>query len=135
VKALSSERTRDFLTNLFEQVQSGDYTPLLDALSESLTWTVTGSSPISRVYEGKDDYVRNCYGALDQRLATWPDARVERLIVDGDRAVVFFRGVGGLDKNGIDYSMEYCWAIHVAEDKIDEVIGFYDGNRVSALFN
>jgi ketosteroid isomerase-like protein len=60
---------------------------------------------------------------------------VERLIVDGDRAVVFFRGVGGLDKNGIDYSMEYCWAIHVAEDKIDEVIGFYDGNRVSALFN
>jgi hypothetical protein len=30
--------------------------------------------------------------------------------------------------------MEYCWAVHVTEDRIDEVIGFYDGNKVSALF-
>jgi ketosteroid isomerase-like protein len=134
-KALSSEKTREFLTDLFEQMESGDYMPLLGALSENLTWTVTGSSPISRVYQGKDDYVRNCYGALNQRLTTWPSARVKQLIVDDDRAVVFFQGVGGLGRNGIDYSMEYCWAIHVAEDKIDEVIGFYDGNRVSALFN
>lgn len=134
LKTLSSEKAREFLADLFQRVESGDYTPLLEALSENLTWTVTGSSPISRVYQGKDDYVQNCYGALDQRLETWPGARVERLVVDGDWAVVFFQGVGGVDKNGTDYSMQYCWAMHVVGEQIDEVIGFYDGNKVSALF-
>jgi ketosteroid isomerase-like protein len=42
--------------------------------------------------------------------------------------------VGGVDKNGTDYSMQYCWAMHVVGEQIDEVIGFYDGNKVSALF-
>lgn len=83
---------------------------------------------------GKNDYVRNCCGALNQRPTTWSSARAKRLIVDGDRAVVFFQGVGGLGRNGIDYSMECRRVMHVTEDRIDEVIGFHDGNKVSALF-
>lgn len=129
-------RTRAFMTELFERIErgDGDYTPLLDALADDLEWTVTGSSPIAGTYRGKADYVRRCYGRLDERLAAWPRARVEEIVVDGEVAIVFFTGTNGRGHNGIDYTMRYCWRMRVTDGRIDRVIAYIDDVVVTRLF-
>lgn len=59
---------------------------------------------------------------------------MEDILADGDTAVVFFTGVGGRGRNGLDYSMRYCWRMRVSGDRINEVTGYYDEIIVSRLF-
>lgn len=132
----TTTETRVFVTELFDAItrRGHGWHPLLDALADDVVWTVTGSSPISGIYRGKADYVTRCFGRLDERLARWPDADVEEIVVDGDVAVVFFAGIGGMGRNGTDYTMRYCWRMHVADGRIDRVTGYLDGGVVSQLF-
>ena len=132
----TTAETRTFVTELFDSIErrGKDWRPLLDALADDLVWTVTGSSPVSVIYRSKSDYVTRCFGRIDERLSRWPDAAVEEIVVDGDVAVVFFAGTGGRGRNGTDYTMRYCWHMHVAAGRIDRVTGYYDGEVVSRLF-
>lgn len=129
--------TRAFVTDLFDTIarNGNDYGPLLDALADDLEWTVTGTSPIAGVYRGKADYVERCFGRLDERLARWPDATVTEIVVDGDIAVVFFSGTGGLGHNGTDYAMRYCWRMRVTGGRIRQVTGYVDTVVVTRLFS
>jgi uncharacterized protein len=132
----TTERTRAFVTDLFDRIAAtGGYAPLLDALAEDLVWTVTGTSPISGVYHGRQGYVAGVFSRLDERLEAWPAAHVEDILADGDTAVVFFTGAGGRGHNGLDYSMRYCWRMLVKDGLITEVTGYYDGIIVSKLFD
>ena len=126
-----------FLHDLFQRLADAGWTGgiFLDALADDLTWTVTGTSPISGTYRSKEEYAAKVFGPLDQRLETWPRPVVERIIADGDWATVLFDSHGGLGKNGTDYNMQYCWIMRVAEEKIREVIGFYDQVKVAQLFS
>lgn len=42
----------------------------------------------------KQDYAERCFGRLNDKLERWPIATVQQIVVDGDTAVVFFRGTG-----------------------------------------
>jgi ketosteroid isomerase-like protein len=132
----TTERTRAFITDLFDRIaETGGYGPLLDALSDDLVWTVTGTSPISGVYHGKQGYIDGVFSRLDERLEAWPAAQVEDILADGDTAVVFFTGVDGRGRNGLDYSMRYCWRMRVDDTRISQVTGYYDGIIVNRLFD
>ncbi len=37
-------------------------------------------------------------------------------------------------KNGTDYNMRYCWIIHVLDDRVVKVVGYYYTQTVAALF-
>jgi ketosteroid isomerase-like protein len=125
-----------FLRDWFDRLALAGWTAevFLDALSEDLVWTATGSSPISGTYRGRDAYIDGVYRPLDERLESWPRPAVERIVAEGDWGVVEFSSTGGRGKNGIDYNMRYCWIIHVENELVTEVIGYYDTSTVSALF-
>lgn len=59
---------------------------------------------------------------------------VDHIFVDGDWAVINWHSEGVRGKNGADYDMSYCWIMRVQDDKIVEVKGFYDGEKVSKVF-
>ena len=125
-----------FLRDWFDRLALAGWTAevFLDALSEDLVWTATGSSLISGTYRGRDAYIDGVYRPLDERLESWPRPAVERIVAEGDWGVVEFSSTGGRGKNGIDYNMRYCWIIHVENELVTEVIGYYDTSTVSALF-
>ena len=125
-----------FLRDWFDRLALAGWTAevFLDALFEDLVWTATGSSPISGTYRGRDAYIDGVYRPLDERLESWPRPAVERIVAEGDWGVVEFSSTGGRGKNGIDYNMRYCWIIHVENELVTEVIGYYDTSTVSALF-
>jgi hypothetical protein len=125
-----------FLRRWFGRLAETGWTAevFLDALAEDLVWTATGGSPISGTYRGRDAYIDGIYRRLDERLASWPRPQVERIVADGQWGVVEFSSTGGLGKNGTDYNMRYCWIIRVVDDRVIEVVGYYDTQMVTALF-
>lgn len=128
--------TRAFLSTWFDRLAESGWTAdvFLAALSPDIVWTATGSSPISGTYRGLAEYTDGVYRPLDERLESWPRPKVERLIADGEWGVVEFSSTGGRGRNGVDYNMRYCWLIHVEDEVVTEVVGYYDTSTVDALF-
>lgn len=152
--------TKDFLQDWFDRLAATgfDGNVFLDAFSDDLVWTATGHSPVSGTFHSKAEYIEKVYRPLDDHLQTWPRAEVLRILADGEWAIVEFNGVGGVGKNGTDYSLRYCWVIRVQETQrsgarpsdqetrrsgarpsdqhalITEVVGYYDQTKVAELF-
>lgn len=137
---MATATTRAFIESLFTAVALDNFgTSFAAALSDDLVWTVTGSSPIAGTYEGKEVYIDQVLTPLRGVLDSLPVPRVEHIFVDGDWATVHWRSEGVKGKNGADYDMQYAWLMrtqagHGGERKIVEVIGFYDGQKVAAVF-
>jgi uncharacterized protein len=126
----------EFLSDWFQRLSGGDWSAeiFLGALADDVVWTATGSSPISGTFHGLREYAEKVYRPLDEHLAVWPKPIVERIVAEGEWGAVQFRSVDGVGRNGTDYSMQYCWVIHVVDEKIIEVIGYYDQEKVAQLF-
>ncbi|MBM9467485.1 nuclear transport factor 2 family protein [Nakamurella leprariae] len=128
--------TRAFLTGWFRRLTESGFDGAVFAagLADDIVWTATGHSPISGTCHGRAEYLERIYRPLAERLERWPRPEVLRIMVDGDWGLVEFSGVGGLGRNGTDYSMRYCWLMRVADGAVREVIGYYDQGKVAELF-
>lgn len=104
------------------------------AVSDDLVWTVTGSSPIAGRYDSKQTYMKKVLQPLRDVLETLPVPIVDQILVDGDWTVVNWHSAGVKGKNGADYDMQYVWMMRLQGEKIVEVKGFYDGEKVSKVF-
>ena len=133
---MSTTTTRVFVENLFASIaNSGFRDTFLNALSDDVVWTATGTTPLSGRYESKKMYCEEVLGRLHGKLHSSPKPTVDRILVDGDWACVYFHTTNVPALNGDDFGMEYCWLMCVQDDKIIEVVGFYDGNKMSKLFS
>jgi ketosteroid isomerase-like protein len=128
--------TRATLERIFSTLaERGFGEAFLDALSDDLVWTATGSSPVAGRYEGKSEYVSKVATRLRERLDDGPMRPiVEMILADGPWGCVRFRTEGVTGRNGADFSMQYCWMVKVDGDHISEVVGFYDTKKMNDLF-
>jgi uncharacterized protein len=134
-------KTREFIESLFSAVALDNFgASFAAALSDDLVWTVTGSSPIAGRYEGKQVYINEVLSPIRSVLVSLPVPIVEHIVVDGSWCTVVWRSEGVRGKNGADYDMKYAWIMNVKQEdesdelKIVEVVGFYDGQKVTAVF-
>jgi len=75
-------------------------------------------------------------------LDSLPVPIVEHIVVDEYWATVVWHSEGVSGKNGADYDMKYSWLMRAQPEgvegelelKIVEVIGFYDGQKVTDVF-
>ena len=133
---MSTATTRAFVENLFASIAaSGFRETFLDSLSDDVVCTATGSNPLSGRYQGKKTYCENVLGKIHGKLESSPRPKVDRILVDESWACVYFHSTGVRALNGDDFGMEYCWLLNVRDEKIVEVVGFYDGNKMTNLFS
>ena len=133
--ASQTQATRTFVNNLFASIAQEGFGPkFLDSLSHDVIWTATGSSPLSGRHEGKKAYQEDVLAKLHGRLEYFPKPQVNRILSDGDWAAVYFHSTGARTYSGAEFGMEYCWLLKVQEDKIVEVVGFFDQKKVHDLF-
>ncbi|WP_197379347.1 nuclear transport factor 2 family protein [Mycolicibacterium mengxianglii] len=131
----SGENTRKALEEVFSTASlSGFGETFLDRLSEDVTFTATGTSPLAGQYHGKAEYREQVLSRLHDRLATPMRPQLDQMVVDGEWAAVRFHTEGVRGTNGADASMQYCWVIRVSGDRIVEVIGYYDTEKMVGLF-
>jgi uncharacterized protein len=132
---MTTEVTRALITALFSSMeQEGFGENFLASLADDVHWTATGDSPLSGEYVSKKAYFEQVLIPLRERLGITLYPILDRCLVDGDWATVLFHTEKAIARNGVDFSMQYCWLMRIEGDKIVRVIGFYNQKKMSDLF-
>lgn len=126
---MAVEQNRRLIENVFAALANGDGRPFLDALSDEARWTVMGSSPWSRTYEGKQAIVDELMRPLFRQFADRYTAHASRIVAEGDVVVVEARGQA-TTKAGKPYHQTYCYVFRLADGKVCELTEYTDTDLV-----
>ncbi len=125
-RAMTEARTSgQLLRYVYEEVSRGNPKPLVAALADDVSWTIIGTTPLSGTYRGKQAVLDGLFGGLRQRLATPVVFSVDRVIEEGEWAVMTARGTATSARGG-PYNNTYCIVAHVVDGRFVELTDYVD---------
>ena len=98
---------------------------LYDLLTPDAHWTLTGSSPLSKTYLSKQQFVDATVTPLFQRLATPFVPNVRSLYAEGDVVIATFDG-SSTANDGQPYHNTYCLVMTMKGGRIVSTVAFLD---------
>lgn len=131
---VSTETNRQLVQDAVDRWMDGDGGAIFRLLDDDVQWTVTGTTPISRLYTSRRDFVDNALKPLSALLAGAIEANVLNILADGDQVVLQWDGTASM-KSGKPYHNRYCWVMRFKDDKVVEALAYLDTELVSALFD
>ena len=105
---------------------------VFDLLADDVTWTVAGTSPMSGVYRGKQDFLDRAVTPITARLATPIVPEVEHVVAQGDAVVVVFRGTARTHDGGT-YRNHFAWHMELEGGRIVRGVALLDTAALEAL--
>ncbi len=130
---MSTEDNRKVMQDAVERWRAGDGGAIFRLLDDEVQWTVTGTTPISRLYTSRRDFVDNALKPLSALLDGAIDPTVINVLADGDQVVLQWDG-SAQTKGGMPYMNRYCWVMRFTDGKVVEGLAYLDTELVSALF-
>jgi uncharacterized protein len=127
--AVDAAENKRLMEAVFAELANGNGQPFMDALADDASWTVTGSTPWSRTYEGKRAIVDGLMRPLFRQFADTYRARATRIISDSDVVVVEARGQA-TTKSGRPYHQTYCYVFQLADGKVRRLTEYHDTDLV-----
>jgi ketosteroid isomerase-like protein len=118
------------MQSVFAELADGNGQPFMDALADDARWTVIGSSPWSRTYEGKRAIIDELMRPLFRQFANQYTARAIRVIAEDDMVVVEARGQV-TTKSGKPYNQTYCYVFRLADGRVRELTEYLDTDLVN----
>jgi ketosteroid isomerase-like protein len=104
-----------------------------DLLDDDVQWTITGSSPLSKTYTSKKQFLDEVIDPLNQRLSVKIVPQVRALYSDGDMVIAIWDGTA-VATDGKPYNATYEWNMEIKDGKIIKVIAFLDGIGFADIF-
>src|SRR5262249_29725001 len=95
------------------------------ALADDVTWTIIGSTPLSGTYRGKSAVLDGLFAGLRRRLASSIVFTIERVLEEGEFAVLIARGQARA-ATGQPYNNTYCIVARVVDGALVEVTDYVD---------
>lgn len=120
----ASDGNRELMRAAFERWRAGTGGPF-ELLADEATWTITGSSPLSKKYGSKRQFMDEVIAPFNARLTNPLVPTVRGMYADGDTVVVHFDGVA-IAKDGVQYRNSYAWFMRMQDGKAVEVTAFFD---------
>ena len=130
---MSTADNRKVMQDAVERWRAGDGGAIFRLLDDEVQWTVTGTTPISRLYTSRRDFVDNALKPLSALLDGAIDPTVINVLADGDQVVLQWDG-SAKTKGGMPYMNRYCWVMRFTDGKVVEGLAYLDTELVSALF-
>jgi hypothetical protein len=128
---MSAAENKKLLESIFSELSVGNSRPFVEAMADDFSWTVTGTTKLSKKYAGKSVVLGELFGTLtsrmDGRIKTIPD----RFIAEGELVVVEAHG-SNTTKSGKPYNNRYCFVFRVSDGKLKEVTEYLDTELVSS---
>ena len=122
--AVNEVQNKKLIRQAFEQWASGNGN-FFDLLTDDVRWTITGSSPFSKTYIGKQQFINETVTPLTSRLAKPIVPKIREVYADGDVVIVLWDGTATA-KDGKPYRNTYCWTMTVKNGRITHVVAFLD---------
>jgi uncharacterized protein len=96
-----------------------------DLLADNVQWTITGSTPLSKTYTSKKQFMAEVIAPLNDRLFKKIVPKVSALYADGDMVIAIWDGrATAID--GKPYNATYEWNMQIKNGKIVKVTAFLD---------
>jgi ketosteroid isomerase-like protein len=133
VRMNTTADNQQLLERAFAAFAEGDAAPFFACLADDVAWTITGSTPFSRTYVGKEVVQEQLRGPLAARLATPLRLVAHRVLAAGDHVVVESRG-HAQTRSGEAYANAYCMVFRLADGRVRELTEYMDTAHVLAVF-
>ncbi len=129
---MSTAENKELLQRIFDGLDQGNSRPLVDAMDDDFTWTVSGTTKWSRRYEGKRAVLDQLFAALRERIDGRIRNTAHRFIAEGDYVVVEARGQNRT-RDGKPYENQYCFVFRLGDGKLQEVTEYMDTLLVATV--
>lgn len=108
----------------FQSWRDGTGSPF-DLLTPGATWTIVGTSPVSRTYADRQEFIDSVIVPFNARMQQRLVPVVRRLFADGDTVIALF-DAEGVANDGEPYRNTYSWYMRMADGQVVDVIAFFD---------
>lgn len=108
----------------FERWESGTGGPF-ELLAPDAEWTIVGSSPLSKTYHSKQEFIDKVIGPFNARMAKPLVPTIRGLYADGDTVIIFF-DAAATAKDGVPYHNTYTWYFQMKAGQVTKATAFFD---------
>jgi hypothetical protein len=123
---------KQLMQRVFAELASGNGQPCMDALASDARWTVIGTSPWSRTYDGKQAITDELMRPLFRQFASQYKARAVRIVAEDHLVVVEARGEA-TTKSRKPYNQTYCYVFQLTDGKVRELTEYLDTDLVNQV--
>ncbi len=104
-----------------------------DLLADNVHWTVAGSSPVSGVYQSREQFLNEAVKPITNKISgKITPVKLLGLYADKDVVVLMWEGAAKA-KDGLPYKNTYCWQMTLEEGKIVSAMAFLDTYTLQEL--
>jgi len=116
---------KEIITKAFHDWYNGTGN-FFDLLADDMHWEITGSTPYSKVYGSKQEFLESVIIPLNKKLKVKIKPTVRNIFVDGGMVIALWDGEAtALDDR--PYRSSYSWYMKMKNGKITDVVAFLDG--------
>jgi ketosteroid isomerase-like protein len=108
----------------FDRWKNGTGSPF-ELLVPEAEWTIVGSSPLSKTYRSRREFLDEVIDPFNARMAKPLIPMVRGIYADGDMVIALF-DAAATAKDGQPYRNTYTWYFRMKEAKVVNVIAFFD---------
>ena len=120
---------KEVISKAFQEWHNGAGN-FFDLLSDDMHWEITGSTPYSKVYTSKQQFLDEVIIPLNKKLKVKIKPTVRNIFVDRDMVIALWDGEAtALDDK--PYRSSYSWYLKMKAGKIVQVTAFLDGIEFS----
>lgn len=116
---------KQIIMKAFQEWQDGNGN-FFDLLTDDMQWEITGSSPYSKVYTSKQEFLDKVIIPLNKKLKVKIKPTVRNIFADKDMVIALWDGEATAQDDQ-PYRSSYSWYMKMKEGKIIEVVAFLDG--------
>ncbi|AKB38065.1 hypothetical protein MSSAC_3475 [Methanosarcina siciliae C2J] len=106
---------------------------VFDLLTDDMEWTIIGSSPVSKTYTNRKQFLEEVITPLNERLSVKIVPRVRGIYADGDMVIALWDGTATA-KDGKPYNNTYSWYMTMKNGRIVKVVAFFDTIALADLW-
>lgn len=132
-EASTMNENREAVRAAFERWRAGTGGPF-ELLDDDARWTIVGSSPKSKVYPSKQEFINEVIAPFNARLTSPLIPTVRGLYADGDTVIVHFDG-RAMASDGVPYLNTYSWHLRMNRGRIREATAFFDTRLFDEFWN
>jgi len=116
----------------FDRWRSGTGGPF-ELLSADAEWTIVGSSPLSKTYRSRQQFLDEVIHPFNARMSKPLVPTVRGIYADGDTVIMLF-DASATAKDGVPYRNTYTWYFQMREGKVIKAIAFFDTRDFDELW-
>ncbi|MGA7927733.1 MAG: hypothetical protein WCA20_17300 [Candidatus Sulfotelmatobacter sp.] len=120
----SQDANKAIVQASFDRWRSGTGGPF-KLLAPEAEWTIVGSSPLSKTYHSRQEFLDNVITPFNARMMKPLVPSVRGIFADADTVIILFDAAASA-KDGQPYRNTYTWCFQMKDSKVIKPIAFFD---------